>query len=151
MYQEVNLNGERISTQSLTGRIAIAGGTNDYNQLNNKPAINDVTLSGNKSLSDLGINIPTKTSDLANDSAFPSALYVTIANNNSRTLNYGSRCLLFSSHSSSATLKGIYMRIGTSILPIIDASGITVTATDSTITIANASGYTANLFLIRNI
>ena len=31
------------------------GGTDDYNDLNNKPKINSVTLSGNKSLSDLGI------------------------------------------------------------------------------------------------
>ena len=31
------------------------GGTSNYNQLNNKPQINEVTLSGNKSLDDLGI------------------------------------------------------------------------------------------------
>lgn len=30
------------------------GGTTNYNQLTNKPSINGVTLSGNKSLSDLG-------------------------------------------------------------------------------------------------
>ena len=61
MYQEVNLNGERISTQSLTGRISVAGGTNDYNQLSNKPSINNVELSGNKTTSELGINIPDLT------------------------------------------------------------------------------------------
>ena len=32
-----------------------SGGTSDYSQLTNKPSINSVTLSGNKSLSDLGI------------------------------------------------------------------------------------------------
>ena len=37
------------------------GGTSDYNDLTNKPKINNVTLSGNKTLSDLGINIPTIT------------------------------------------------------------------------------------------
>lgn len=47
-----------------------SGGTSDYNELENKPQINNVTLSGNKSLSDLGIDIPTKTSDLTNDSNF---------------------------------------------------------------------------------
>lgn len=188
MYQEVNLTGKKLSSKNLTGVIGLAGGTKDYNLLTNKPSINNVELSGNKTTSELGINIPTKTSDLVNDSdfvsdsdlaavatsgsyndlinlptiptktseltndsAFPSALYISVANNNSRTLNYASRCLLFSSHSSSVTLKGIYMRIGTAILPIIDASGLTITATDSTLTIANASGYTANLFLIRNI
>lgn len=31
------------------------GGTSDYTDLNNKPKINNVTLAGNKSLSDLGI------------------------------------------------------------------------------------------------
>ena len=31
------------------------GGTSDYTDLDNKPQINSVTLSGNKSLSDLGI------------------------------------------------------------------------------------------------
>lgn len=61
-----------------------SGGTSDYTDLNNKPKINNVELSGNKSLSDLGITnfsgdyndlsnkptIPTKTSDLTNDSGF---------------------------------------------------------------------------------
>lgn len=31
------------------------GGTSNYNQLSNKPQINDVELTGNKSLHDLGI------------------------------------------------------------------------------------------------
>ena len=35
------------------------GGTTNYNGLSNKPQINSVTLQGNKSLNDLGINIPT--------------------------------------------------------------------------------------------
>ena len=56
------------------------GGTSDYTDLTNKPSINNVTLSGNKTLNDLGIQpsgnyaleseIPTKTSDLTNDSGF---------------------------------------------------------------------------------
>lgn len=47
-----------------------SGGTTNYEALNNKPKINNVELSGNKSLADLGINIPTKTSDLTNDSNY---------------------------------------------------------------------------------
>lgn len=35
------------------------GGTTDYADLENKPKINGTTLSGNKSLSDLGIVTPT--------------------------------------------------------------------------------------------
>ena len=48
------------------------GGSSDisYSDLEDKPSINNVELNGNKSLSDLGINIPTKTSDLNNDSGF---------------------------------------------------------------------------------
>jgi hypothetical protein len=73
------------------------GGTSDYNALSNKPQIGGVTLSGNKSLSDLGIapagayvkpvggipasdlaagvipTVPTKVSDLTNDSGFVDA------------------------------------------------------------------------------
>lgn len=57
-----------------------SGGTSNYNALTNKPKINNVELVGNKSLNDLGIQpkgnyaleseIPTKTSDLTNDSGF---------------------------------------------------------------------------------
>lgn len=57
-----------------------SGGTGDYNQLTNKPQINSVELSGNKTLADLGIqaagnyalksDIPTKVSELQNDSQF---------------------------------------------------------------------------------
>jgi len=46
------------------------GGTSNYNDLTNKPSINNITLTGNKTTSDLGINIPTATSDLTNDSGF---------------------------------------------------------------------------------
>lgn len=42
---------EAINEAAQTG----GGGTSDYNSLINKPQINDVTLSGNKSLHDLGI------------------------------------------------------------------------------------------------
>ena len=47
-----------------------SGGTTDYELLENKPQINGIELLGNKSLSELGIDIPTKTSELENDSGF---------------------------------------------------------------------------------
>lgn len=63
-----------------TSEISISGGSGDYNQLTNKPQINSVELSGNKTLTDLGIqaagnyalksDIPTKVSELTNDSQF---------------------------------------------------------------------------------
>lgn len=56
------------------------GGTSNYADLTNKPKINSVELNGNKTLNDLGIQpagnyalsseIPTKTSELTNDSGF---------------------------------------------------------------------------------
>lgn len=43
------------------------GGTTDYNGLSNKPSINGTTLSGDKSLSDLGINIPDVSNFITKD------------------------------------------------------------------------------------
>lgn len=62
------------------------GGTTNYNALTNKPKINNIELSGNKTLDQLGIQpkgnyankdeIPTKTSELTNDSNFATENYV---------------------------------------------------------------------------
>lgn len=72
--QEKLVSGTNIKTinnQSILGsgniNIQGSGGSSDYNDLSNKPSINSVTLSGNKSLSDLGINIPTSLSQLSED------------------------------------------------------------------------------------
>lgn len=46
------------------------GGTKNYNDLENQPKVNGVTLSGDKSTADLGINIPTKVSELQNDRGY---------------------------------------------------------------------------------
>lgn len=68
-----NLN--TTDKSSLVGAINEAaqsgggGGTSDYSQLSNKPSINGVTLSGNKTTSDLGITIPS-----AQSSGTPAAL-----------------------------------------------------------------------------
>ena len=52
-----------------------SGGTSDYTDLNNKPKINNVELSGNKSLSDLGItNFSGDYDDLSNKPTIPTAL-----------------------------------------------------------------------------
>lgn len=63
------LNINAIQDNSIPPRKIIGGGggTSDYNDLTNKPSINSVALSGNKSLSDLGINIPTTLSQLGDD------------------------------------------------------------------------------------
>lgn len=59
-YQDQLASGTNIKTingQDIlgSGNLDISGGTTDYNQLTNKPQINSVELSDNKSLSDLGI------------------------------------------------------------------------------------------------
>ena len=52
-------NIKTINNQSIlgSGNISIGGGggTDDYDQLNNRPSINSTTLSGNKTSSDLGL------------------------------------------------------------------------------------------------
>lgn len=57
-----------------------SGGTSDYTDLENKPQIEGVTLTGNKTASDLGLakvnqipTVPTKVSQLQNDSGFLSS------------------------------------------------------------------------------
>lgn len=65
------LIGNFSNGAGLVGNLGDTGsGTDNYNDLVNKPSINGVTLAGNKSLSDLGINIPTKVSQLQNDSHY---------------------------------------------------------------------------------
>ena len=53
-----SLTGSLSNSGTLTGQIATGsgGGTTDYNDLSNKPQINSVTLSGNKTTSDLNIS-----------------------------------------------------------------------------------------------
>ena len=74
---ESGTNIKTINNQSIlgSGNITIqgGGGTSDYTDLTNKPSINNVTLSGNKTTSDLGLGTYSKPSggipktDLASD------------------------------------------------------------------------------------
>lgn len=81
--QSIELLNEQFEQNIDLRQEAIDVITNtDYGALNNKPKINDVELVGNLSTSDLGINVPTKTSDLQNDSDFVvDASYVHTDNN----------------------------------------------------------------------
>ena len=93
-----NITIEQVGNVMTISSSGGGGGSTNYNDLSNKPSINNVTLSGNKSLNDLGIQpsgnyvtpsdlssvatsgsyndltnkptIPSKTSDLTNDSGF---------------------------------------------------------------------------------
>ena len=64
----------------LMGQGGGGGGTTNYNALENKPQINDVTLSGNKSLSDLGIASASAVSTL---SGTVGSIAETVGDNNS--------------------------------------------------------------------
>lgn len=50
-----DLTNNLIPTGTLIGTLSVGAGTTDYNALDNKPSINDVTLTGNKTSSDLGL------------------------------------------------------------------------------------------------
>lgn len=63
---EIKSIGTGLNLDSSTGELTATGGgggggTSNYNDLTNKPQINSVTLSGNKSLSDLGITYESET------------------------------------------------------------------------------------------
>ena len=64
-------NGRISSSGVLRGVMSIGGaGSDNYEDLNHLPQVNGVELKGNKTTEELGINIPTKTSDLNNDSGY---------------------------------------------------------------------------------
>lgn len=74
------LNGTLTPAVNLSGSFGSVMNNVDYTDLENKPQINGVTLSGNKTSAQLGIIIPTKTSDLTNDADFvPASDLATIA------------------------------------------------------------------------
>lgn len=90
---DAELNISRLDADIRTLRLG-EGGTTNYNDLTNKPSINSVTLTGNKTTTDLNIktsdlvndagfitnaDIPTKTSDLINDDGFQTAAQVSAA------------------------------------------------------------------------
>lgn len=87
---QVNYNGWQSITIGGGG-----SGTTNYNNLSNKPSINGTTLQGNITISasDVGAlpnttTIPSKTSDLTNDSDFVTQEYVdNLVGNTSSLLN----------------------------------------------------------------
>ena len=82
---EIDVTIEQSLDHEINGEIVREYGTTDYNELENKPSINGVELFGDLTTDDLGIKvnvdidtsqfatkdeIPTKTSELENDSKF---------------------------------------------------------------------------------
>ena len=64
-----NAEGDQTHPFTPTSPINITG-TSDYNDLENKPSINGHPLEGDQSSEDLGINIPTRLSQLINDANY---------------------------------------------------------------------------------
>lgn len=69
-----DLTQNLIPTGSLIGTLAVGAGTTDYNGLENKPQINGVTLSGNKTTADLGL-FSGSYDDLTNKPVFTTWTY----------------------------------------------------------------------------
>lgn len=69
-YMTIEEVSEKIAIETIEDGSGGGGGTTDYRELLYKPSINGITLNGNKTTEDLGITIPTKTSELTNDSNF---------------------------------------------------------------------------------
>ena len=80
---ELDLTQNLIPSGQLIGTLAIGAGTTDYNALENKPSINNVTLSGNKTTSDLGL-FSGNYEDLTNKPIIP-----TVPNRYSFLLSFG--------------------------------------------------------------
>lgn len=66
---EEQLTGALDTSAQLVGSLYIGSGSTDYNDLSNKPKINNVTLSGNKTTADLHISY----SDLEDKPTIPAA------------------------------------------------------------------------------
>ena len=98
-------------------------GTNNYNDLENKPSINNVTLKGNKTAADLGIVVPTKISQLTNDSGF-----VEDNNYHHTDNNY--------TNSEKTKLANLDVNAAPNIIETIKVNGTTQTVTNKTVDIS---------------
>lgn len=67
---QLHANQSSSDHASLNAGVIIKELERNYNELVNKPSINNVELNGDKTLSDLGIEIPTKVSELQNDAGY---------------------------------------------------------------------------------
>lgn len=78
----IKVEGNKVGIYSGSSKLSEASlpisenGTTDYSALINKPQINGNELVGNKTLSQLGINIPTNISSLTNDSGYQTSSQV---------------------------------------------------------------------------
>ena len=88
-YYECANNGGTYTWTQLNVQPSSGGGTSDYTDLTNKPQINDVTLEGNKSASDLGL-MNTNGSNASNNVKFKNGFTVGIRNSSISVLGVAS-------------------------------------------------------------
>lgn len=128
------------SSGKLTYKGSIVGET-DYDNLSNHPQINGVTLTGNKTSSDLGINIPDELADLADDG---NHRLVTDAEktawNNKGNVNDAYKSVVVSSGSTSTTITAsgedsIELTAGANVTMTVDT-----TTTPNRVTIESTGG-----------
>lgn len=82
---KMSVAGDEPITMQTVEFIRGGSGTPNYDTLTNKPSINGVTLLGDKSTAELGL--PTKTSDLVNDSGYITSAPVTSVNGQTGAVN----------------------------------------------------------------
>ena len=135
------LQGELRTIGLLQGELTggVFEGTNDYTELINKPSINGVELNGNKTTSDLGIIIPTATSELTNDSGF-----ITSADVPTKTSDLTNDSgFLVSSDLAPVAISGDYDDLTDK--PAIPTKTSDITNDSGFITVASVPGYTSQL------
>lgn len=85
MTQEIMMVVEQPRPIVMQTTELVRSGSTDYDALTNKPSVNGVTLEGDKTTVELGL--PTKTSDLENDSGFITSVPVTSVNGQTGAVN----------------------------------------------------------------
>lgn len=138
--------GLAVTEDGTLSAIGGASGTTDYSELTNKPQINSVELSGNKTLAELGIqaagdyalssDIPATTSELSNDSGF---ITKDVNNLTNYTLSSGLSAVATSGSYEDLTNKPdipeayVLPTASTSQLGGVKVDGSTITISDGTI------------------
>ena len=135
-YDEMELGdlavtlAEALGISSSYSGNSSGGGTTDYNDLNNKPSINNVTLSGNKTSADLGIlespDVVYCTSSTAGGTAAKTA---TIVSGTLTTLTTG--CQAIVKFTNANTVASPTLKIGNTTAKSIKRYGTTAPSTSA--------------------
>ncbi len=145
--QEALVSGTNIKTINNTsllgsGNITIGGGTSDYQNLTNKPSINSIELSGNKTAAQLGFSTVATSgsySDLSNTPTIPTVNNATLTiQKNGTTID------TFTANSSTDTT--VNVSVPTKVSDLTNDSGYitSYTETDPIFSASAASGISSS-------